>query len=103
MNDPQDVEAGEGQNPASPDDIVVRASERIPSPVVGPDASTCPVREETAARTEVLNGTALDARLVRLPRAGVCGQIYLRTSACHELMRLCNVENDLWSRETVVN
>lgn len=70
MNDPRDVEAGEIA--ASPD-IVVRASERIPSPVVGPDASTCPVRvvrEETAARTEVLNGTALDARLVRLPRAG---------------------------------
>jgi hypothetical protein len=55
--------------------IVIRASERIPSPVRGPSMAAPVhevVREETAARTEALNGTILDARNMRLPRAGGC-------------------------------
>jgi hypothetical protein len=61
--------------PAGACDIVIRASERIPSPVRGPSMAA-PVREvvrrETAARTEALDGTILDARNMRLPRAGGC-------------------------------
>jgi hypothetical protein len=56
-------------------EIVIRASERIPSPVRGPSVAA-PAREivraETAARTEVLAGTVLDARTMRIPRAGEC-------------------------------
>jgi hypothetical protein len=56
-------------------EITIRASERIPSPVRGPSVAA-PVREvvrvETAARTEVLAGTVLDARSMRVPRAGEC-------------------------------
>ncbi len=56
-------------------EITIRASERIPSPVRGPSVAA-PVREvvrvETAARTEVLAGTVLDARTMRIPRAGEC-------------------------------
>jgi hypothetical protein len=61
--------------PAGACDIVIRASERIPSPVRGPSVAA-PAREiirrETAARTEVLGSTILDARNMRLPRAGGC-------------------------------
>ncbi len=84
MNDPQcsptdeggaeSADSGRAGDDVDDDDLVIRASERIPSPVSGPDAvsrSVEIVREETAARTRRLEGTLLDARMSRLPRAGM--------------------------------
>jgi hypothetical protein len=70
------VRMPERDEPAAPAcEITIRASERIPSPVRGPSVAAPVrevVREETAVRTEVLTGTILDARSMRVPRAGEC-------------------------------
>ncbi len=90
MNDPQcsDTDERGAESAASgraaddevADDLVIRASERIPSPVSGPAVVSRPVeivREETATRTRSLDGTLLDARMSRLPRAGMWLNIHI--------------------------
>ena len=75
MNDPS-VRAVEDGNA---DDLILRASDRMPSPISGPEATPRTieiVREETAARTQLLEGTPLDARMSRLPRAGTYRYTY---------------------------
>jgi hypothetical protein len=48
-------------------EVVLRASEQMPLPVLAPAEG---LREETMARTEALCGSVLDARKMQLPRAG---------------------------------
>ena len=85
---PHTDEAGAAFDDVSADDLIIRASERIPLPVLGPDVisrSIEIVREETATRIQRLEGTLLDARMSRLPRAGTCLNIH--TLDCMNVMK----------------